>query len=168
MNRLLKGLGIGVVLCLSGCGGYSFTGGDVGDAKTISVAFFPNNAEIVQPELSQLFTERLRDIFIQQTPLELQERNADLQFRGSITGYTIQPINVKASNVGAVAQNELNVTVNVIYTNTLEPEKSFEQGFSRAVQFDANVDINAVEGELLEQVTQELAENILNQSIGNW
>lgn len=168
MKLLLKILGMGLLISLGSCGGYSFTGGDVGDAKTLSVAFFPNNAEIVQPELSQLFTERLRDIFIQQTPLELQERNGDLQFRGSIVGYTIQPINVQASNVGSVAQNELTVTVNVIYTNTLDADKSFEQNFSRAVQFDANVDINQVEDELLDQITQELAENILNQSIGNW
>jgi hypothetical protein len=34
------------------------------DAKTFSVAFFPNNAPLVQPTLSQTFTEELRNFFI--------------------------------------------------------------------------------------------------------
>jgi len=162
-------IGIGLLGAATACkGGYSFTGGDVGDAQTVSVAYFPNNAELVQPQLSQLLTEKLQDIMIQQTPLELVERDGDLQYRGSIIAYTIEPINVQAGNVGNVAQNELSVTVNVIFTNKLEPDKSFEKAFPRAVQFDANVSIEQVEDQLLEQITQELAENILNQSIGNW
>lgn len=149
-------------------GGYSFTGGDVGDAETISIAFFQNNAELVEPGLSQLFTESLRDIFVQQTSLELVDNNGDLQFRGSITDYRIEPINVQASDVGSVAQNELTVTVNVIFTNKTEEDKSFERSFNRSVQFPANENFNSLQDELFEQVTQELSENILNQSIGNW
>jgi hypothetical protein len=157
------------VLALAACsGGYSFTGGDVGNAKTISIQFFPNYADLVKPQFSQIFTEKLRDIFVQQTPLELVERNGDLQFEGSIISYTIEPLNAQAGNEANVAQNRLSVTVNAIYTNGLEPDKSFEKKFTRFVDFDANADINSVEATLHEQVSQELAENILNQSIGNW
>lgn len=153
---------------LTACGGYSFTGGDVGDAKSVSIAFFPNYADLVQPQLSQTFTEKLRDIFVQQTSLELRERAGDLQFEGSIVGYSIKPISAQASDLGQVAQNRLTIEVNVIFTNTLEDKKSFEKRFSRFEDFDANADISAVEEELIETVTQQLAENILNQSIGNW
>lgn len=149
-------------------GGYSFTGGDVGDAKTVSIQNFPNNAELVKPQLSQVFSEKLRDIFVQQTPLELVGRGGDLQFMGEITRYSIDPINAQASNIGSVAQNRLTVEVNVIYINELEPDKGFEKKFSRFVDFDANQDINQIEEELHDQVAQELSENILNQSIGNW
>ncbi len=154
---------------LTACsGGYSFTGGDVGDAKTVSVDFFPNYADLVQPQLSQTFTEKLRDIFVRQTPLELVERGGDLHFEGSIVEYTIKPISAQASNIGQVAQNRLTIAVNVIYTNKLDDKKSFQKRFSRFEDFDANADISAVEGELIETITQQLAENILNQSIGNW
>ncbi len=159
------------LLCLglSACnGGYSFTGGDVGDAKTVSIDNFPNNAELVKPQLSQIFSEKLRDIFVQQTPLELVSRGGDLQFMGSITRYSIDPINAQASELGSVAQNRLTVEVNVIYINEKEPKKGFERKFSRFVDFDANQDINQIEAELHDQVAQELSENILNQSIGNW
>lgn len=163
-----KFLAICSLAIVSACGGYSFTGGDVGDAQSVSVAFFPNYADLVQPQLSQTFTEKLRDIFVQQTSLELTERGGDLQFEGSIVGYSIKPISAQASEIGQVAQNRLTIEVNVIFTNTLEEKKSFERRFSRFEDFDANADISAVEGELIEVITQQLAENILNQSIGNW
>ena len=155
-------------LALAGCGAYSFTGGDVGNAKTVSIQFFPNYAELVKPQFSQTFTEKLRDIFIQQTPLELVDRNGDLQFEGSIISYSIEPLNAQAGAAANVAQSRLTVVVNVIYTNSLEPQKSFEQKFNRFVDFDANANISSIEATLHDQVSQELSENILNQAIGNW
>ena len=163
-----KTLALALILILQACGGYSFTGGDVGDAKTVSIDFFPNTAGLVKPQLAQVFTEKLRDIFVQQTPLELVRRNGHMQFSGNIEKYTIQPINAQASDIGSVAQNRLTVEVNVIFINTLDPDKGFEERFSRFVDFDANQDINAIEAELHEQVCQELSENILNRAIGDW
>lgn len=157
-----------LILTSCGTGGYSFTGVDQGDAKTVSIDFFPNNADLVKPQLSQVFTEKLRDIFVQQTRLELLSRGGDLQFSGSIVRYTIEPINAQASDIGAVAQNRLTIDVNVIFINTLEPEKDFEEKFTRFVDFDADADINAIEEELHDQVSQELSENILNRAIGDW
>jgi hypothetical protein len=158
-----------LVLIATACtGGYSFTGGDTGSAQTVSVDFFPNNSNLVQAELSQKFTEALRDIFVRQTQLELQERNGDLHFEGAIVDYNVQPINAQADELGAVAQNRLTVAVNVIFTNKTETEKSFEQRFSRFADFDASQNLSDVESELLDQIVEELAENVLNQAIGNW
>lgn len=158
-----------LMLGLNACtGGYSFTGGDVGNAKTVSIQYFENFSELPKAGFSQTFTEKLRDIFVQQTPLELVGRGGDMQFEGAIVGYRIEPINAQANQQASVAQNRLTVDVNVIFTNELEPDKSFEKRFSRFVDFDANVDINAVEDELHDQVTQELSENILNAAIGDW
>ena len=44
---------------------YSFTGGNVGNAKTINIPFFPNNASFVEPTLSQSFQIALQDKFLQ-------------------------------------------------------------------------------------------------------
>ena len=156
---------VGLTAC---SGSYSFTGGDVGDAKTVRIDFFPNNAELIKPQLSQIFTETLRDIFVQQTPLELVNKGGDMLFEGSIIRYTIDPINAQASDIGAVAQNRLTVEVNVLFTNTKDEKASFEKKFSRFVDFDANADINQIESDLHDQVCQELSENILNSAIGNW
>lgn len=156
-------------LVLTACtGGYSFTGGDPGTAKTVSVDFFPNNSNLVQPELSQKFTEALKDIFVRQTNLELKTRNGDLNFEGAITDYNVQPINAQASDLGAVAQNRLTVRVNVIFTNGTDPKKDFERSFSRFADFDSSENLSDVESDLIDQITAELAENILNAAIGDW
>lgn len=153
-------------------GGYSFTGGDVGNAKTISISLFPNYADLVNPQLSQTFTEKLRDIFIQQTNLEMIDFGGDLNFEGVITEYTVQPLNAQAvsgnDNLGAVAQSRLNITVNVIFTNKLEPSKSFDKNFSRFQDFSSEVEFSTIEEELVEEITQQLSENILNEAISNW
>tara|TARA_R110000868_G_scaffold73505_8_gene213106 strand:+ start:498 stop:1016 length:519 start_codon:yes stop_codon:yes gene_type:complete len=167
LNKLLSALIL--LFGLTACsGGYSFTGGDVGDAKTVRIDFFPNNAELIKPQLSQIFTETLRDIFVQQTPLELVNKGGDMLFEGSIIRYSIDPINAQASDIGAVAQNRLTVEVNVLFTNTKDEKASFEKKFSRFVDFDSNTDINQIESDLHDQVCQELSENILNSAIGNW
>jgi hypothetical protein len=170
MRKLLN---FGFALILVACsGGYSFTGGDVGDAQTISIAFFPNNAALVQPQLSQIFTEKLRDIFLQQTRLELVKRDGDMDIEGSIIGYDIQPLNAQASDPNSftqqVAQTRISVTVNVIFTNVKDPDKSFEQRFNRFADFPSDQELSTVEVELLDQISQELSENILNQAIGDW
>jgi len=91
--RLLRLLTVLLFLSiLSGCkGGYSFTGGNVGEAKTLNVDFFDNTAAIVNPEMSQIFTESLKDIFVQQTSLRLVEGPADMEFSGAITDYSLRP-----------------------------------------------------------------------------
>ena len=59
-------------ISLTSCGIYSFTGASIPtEAKTISVDYFSNKAATVQPSLSQVFTERLKDMFLEQTNLSL-------------------------------------------------------------------------------------------------
>ncbi|NVK27496.1 MAG: LptE family protein [Flavobacteriia bacterium] len=167
MSKFLSLLGIASLTLLSGCtGGYSFTGGDVGKAETISVEIFPNYADYVNPQLSQAFTEELRQIFVQQTPLSLVSSGGDLHFEGSIIGYQIS---AKATTTSeTTAQNRLTISVNVIFTNELEPEKSFEQVFSRFRDFPADQDFSAVEADLVSQINRELSENIFNRALVNW
>ena len=48
---------IGSLLLIS-CGAYSFTGGSTGDAKTLQIDFFPNQAPLVEPSLKSSFHNR--------------------------------------------------------------------------------------------------------------
>ena len=80
-------------LCFaSGCGykvTYNLSGGSIPpEAKTFSVAYFPNNAPMVAPTLSNVLTEGLRDKFSRQTRLQQVEEGGDFAFEGEITNYT--------------------------------------------------------------------------------
>ena len=80
---------LAVALTLAACkGGYSFTGASIPpNAKTISVATFPNYASTVNPQLSQKLTDDLRNLFASQTSLNVVNGDADLEVSGEITSY---------------------------------------------------------------------------------
>ena len=60
---------------LQGCGIYSFTGADIGNAKTFQVNFFQNNADLVEPGIDRTFTFQLQDLIQNQTSLSLVNLN---------------------------------------------------------------------------------------------
>ncbi|MFM7728413.1 MAG: hypothetical protein ACKO7B_17075, partial [Flavobacteriales bacterium] len=68
---------------ISGCGIYSFTGGQFSGAKTFSVDYFKPQSALVTPLYAQRFTESLKDLLLAQSPLRLAERNGELNFTGS-------------------------------------------------------------------------------------
>ncbi|WP_299012140.1 LptE family protein [uncultured Polaribacter sp.] len=154
-------------IVLTSCGFYSFTGGTVGDAKTVQIDFFPNQAQLVEPTLSQQFTIALQDLFTRQTNLNLVPNNGDLHFSGEITGFRITPMSASANQTSA--QNRLTITVNVRYVNKLDEKKDFERSFSFYSDYAANAQLTGgvqetAFAEILERVTQD----IFNASVGEW
>ena len=156
-----------LTLALSSCkGGYSFTGGNVGDAKTMQVDFFDNNAQIVNPETSQWMTEAIKDIFVQQTPLELVQGPADMYISGEINEYSLRP--QAARGPSEVAQMLFTISVQVEFINELAPENNFNARFSRSRPYDADLNFSDIENELAAEIIKELREDVLNRAIANW
>lgn len=168
MRKLLyTSIFIITTIVLVGCGAYSFTGGNTGDAKTIQVDFFPNRASLVEPTLSQRFTNDLQDLFTRQTNLTLVDTGGDLVFQGEITGYRITPMSANANQ--RASQNRLTITVNVRFTNKLKEEDDFEQSFSFYSDYGADQQLiggvlDAALAEILERITQD----IFNASVAKW
>lgn len=152
---------------LSGCGVYSFTGASIPpEAKTISIANFPNKAELVQPALSQTFTEKLRDRFSSQTNLNLVQRNGDLHLEGEITGYATEPVAISGNQTAQMIR--LKITVNVRYINKFDEKASFESSFTRYEDYQSTQDLRQVEENLIDLITNTLVEDIFNKSVVNW
>ncbi len=149
------------------CGAYSFTGGSTGDAKTLQIDFFPNQAPLVEPNLSQRFTQEMLDLFTRQTNLTTVTSNGDLYFSGEITGYRITPMS--ATSDQTAAQNRLTITVNVRFVNKLVEKDDFEKQFSFYSDFAADAQLTdsvleAAFDEILERITQD----IFNASVAKW
>ena len=154
-------------ISLISCGIYSFTGASIPtEAKTISVDYFSNKAATVQPSLSQVFTERLKDMFLEQTNLSLSENESDLSFSGYISKYQIKPMAIKANETAG--QNRLTIAVKVTYNNSLDSENNFEYTFSRYRDYDSVQNISDIENTLIEEITNELAEDVFNKAFVNW
>lgn len=146
---------------------YSLSGATIPpEAKTISVAFFANNTTLGGPSISQIFTEKLRDVVSSQTSLALMKQNGDLQFEGSITDYNVAPVSIQSTDQAAL--NRLTVTVNVKYNNKFDATKNFDQSFTRFADFAANKTLSSVESELLTEINRQLTEDIFNKAFNNW
>jgi len=146
---------------------YSFTGASISpNIKTVSVQYFPNYAATIEPTLSQVFTERLKDYFLEQTNLSLETELGDLNFSGEIVKYEVKPIGIQANE--QAARNRLTIAVKVKFENTKENSKNFEQRFFRYADYDSEQNLVEVEDMLIEQITNELAEDIFNKAVVNW
>lgn len=155
------------VAAMQSCGVYSFTGASIPpEAKTVSISLFPNKAELVQPSLSQTFTDALRDRFSSQTNLALIPRGGDLHFEGEITGYSTEPVAITGQQTAALIR--LKVTVNVRYTNKFNAKDSFETNFTRFEDYSSSLNLNAVEADLISKITEALVEDIFNKAVVNW
>ncbi|MEE3999771.1 LptE family protein [Tenacibaculum sp. FZY0031] len=154
-------------LVMLGCGVYSFTGGNTGDAKTIQVDFFSNQAPLVEPILSQRFTQDLQDLFTRQTNLTLVNSGGDLHFYGEIVDYRITPMSATAQQTAA--QNRLTIVINVNFINTLKEKDNFEKRFSFYADYGANQQLT---GEVLEvalnKILGQITQDIFNASVAKW
>ena len=145
---------------------YSFTGGDVGTAKTVSVDLFQARAPLATPLSSQVFTETLRDLLLAQTPLRLDPNEGDVQYTGSIIGYDVQPVSIQANETAAL--NRLTITVSMIYVNNTDPKKNAEATFSRFADYSSSQDLVQVEETLVQEISRQIAQDIFDRTLGNW
>ena len=150
-----------------GCGVYSFTGASIPpDARTISIDYFPNNAPLVEPTLSQLITDGLRDRFLSQTSLSLVNENGDLQISGVISDFSTRPMAIQGNETAAL--NRLTISVKITFVNTIDPSKDFESTFTRFEDYPSNQDLNSVKDQLIPTINEALVDDIFNKSVVNW
>ncbi len=146
---------------------YSFTGANLSpEVKTFAVYYFPNRARLVNPTLSQNFTEKLREKLQRQTSLNEMSENGDIEFEGQITGYDFRPMAVQKDDMSS--QTRLTITLKLKYTNHKVPDDDFEKNFSAYEDFDSSLPISSVEDELTEAIIEKLTEDIFNATIANW
>lgn len=157
-------LSVGITACKVS---YSFTGASIAPSvKTFTVDFFPNRARLVNPNLSQQFTEGLQDKLIKQTSLNQIQEGGDLEFSGQITDYEVRPMNIQEGDLAA--QNRLTVTVKVKFTNNKDHEQDWEKTFTAYEDFDSNNSLNTVEESLVPEIIKKLTDDVFNASIANW
>lgn len=162
---------IAPVLLCSGCGykvTYNLSGGSIPpEAMTFSVDYFPNNAPMVAPTLSNVLTEGLRDKFSRQTRLQQVEAGGDFAFEGEITNYTSTTASVSSGDYAL--QNRLTITVKVSFQNAVDQTLSFSnKTFSSYADYDASQLLVDIQDQLIEEIVDDLVNDIYMAAAGNW
>jgi hypothetical protein len=166
MKNIVVVFVFGFTFLLSGCGIYSHTGASVGDAETVSVAYINNLASIINPLLSQNIAEKLRQKFVNETPLKLTQTDGDLTFKGKILTYEIKPAAVQGNQTNAL--NRLTISMEVIFENKKATDKNFTKIFSNNIDFNATDNFQTREAELSGKVADMLVQDIFNAAFINW
>lgn len=171
-SKILRPVFIPVFVILvfsdSGCTvSYSFSGASISaDVKTISVQYFENRANLVQPGLSQYITDELMDKCRAQTNLNFVNEAGDVSFEGEISDYRTEPLTI--SGDARAAMNRFTIAVRIKFTNIIEPDFSYEQTFSRYEDYDSSKELSQVEQELTEKIIDQIVEDIFNRAFVNW
>lgn len=159
---------ITTVFAIQSCGFYSFTGASVEpNIKTFQVNFFRNNALIVEPGIDRLFTQKLQDIILNQTRLDLTNQNGDLIYEGEIVEYYVAPITATAQNTAA--QNRLTISVNVRYFDTKNEGNDIEQRFSFYFDYAGSAQLTGSQRDAaVEVVFERITQDIFNATLAKW
>lgn len=146
---------------------YTFSGASYSaDVHTFNVAFFQNQAPLINPSLSNVFTEALKDRISQQTKLKLTQRDGDLIYEGEIVNYNVSPQTIQGNETAAL--NRLTISVRVKYTNTKNNAQNFDRTFTQFADFESTKPFQSVEDELIKEIVDKLTHDIFNASLVNW
>jgi hypothetical protein len=169
MKRKNFHLFIFITVLFSGCSGcYKLNGASEGEAKTVSVEYFQNNAPLAKPTYASTLTEALKDILTSQSRLSLTTRSADIQFEGQITAYAVTPQAIQ-SGTDQAAMNRLTITVSVKCTNNKDEKLSFDGAtFTRYADYPSSKNLNDVEDQLIKTINDQLVQDIFNKALSNW
>lgn len=161
---------LAIAAVMTGCGvsiKYSLSGASIPpDAKTFSVAYFPNNATMVSPILSSTLTEALVDMFTRRTRLMQVDEGGDFAFEGEIVNYVSTTASVSSSEQAVL--NRLTITVKVRFTNALDEKASWNRTFSAFADYDTNILLTEAEGTLIPEIVDQLVTDIFQASASNW
>lgn len=185
MNKLMKNIPVifiilGVTLLFDGCTigpkgkwsvGYNMSGAKVpAGSVTAYIQYFQTRATLVNPQLAQKLTDKLKDKILAQTNLKITNNisGGDANFEGVIMSYTNEPKQVGGGDNVTATMNQLEVKIQVKYYNNKDGEFDYDSSFTRSIEYPAEQTLEQVEGEKLDELINLLVDDIFNKAFVNW
>ncbi len=169
MNRRRPLLLLLLALLVSACTvSYRFNGAsiDYATTKTIQIDNFPIRSAYVWAPMQSIFQNRITEVYLNQTKLRQVKKNGDLQLAGEIVAF--DQFNKGISSSGYSSQVQLKMTVNVRFINNKKHSDDFERQFTASTEYDASQQLNAVQEDLVTQMTKDIVDQIFNATVANW
>ncbi|WP_227625266.1 LptE family protein [Geofilum rubicundum] len=159
---------VAAVVLMAGCKvQMTFRGSSVPEnVNTASVQYFENRAPLINPLLSQTFTEALKDRITSESRLIINDEVGDVDFSGEITGYDLRPMAIQANAISA--ETRMTISIRVRYRNFKNPQQNWESSFSAYADFESSQNITAIESELVSDIVDQITENIFNKAFSDW
>lgn len=127
-------------------------------------------ATMVAPSLSPSFNDALTQKIQRETRLQIIRDGstppADVTFEGQIIDYRSDPVSISGDEYAV--KNRLTIAIKVKFTNTKQPEYSYERSFSEYADYDSSQMLTSIEGTLIPEIVTKLVQNIFNEAFSNW
>ena len=166
---------IALTFTFTNCGvsiNYSMTG-IATTATSISITEFYNNSDLGPANMGQVFTNTIKNYFIQNTSLSVVAEEGELQMEGEITNFTVTPIAPTSTGdpnaLTTASSSRLTITVRATYVNTTDDKMSFkDKTFSFYKDFPNEQNIADVQDAYTKEIFDRIVNDIFNASVANW
>ena len=113
-------------------------------------------------------SEKVKDGIQNNTRLSLATKfsDAEVQIEGQILNYQVSPIAIE--NGDNASKNRLSLSVQFVINTTLPKEQTITLTSSRFADFEATTNLSSVENELLENITEQIVQDLINKLMSNW
>jgi hypothetical protein len=169
----LKRFKTATILCLIlatqllGCKNYSFTGTTLSpDYKTIVINNVVMGTAGGPADLTQKFTEKLKEYYQRNTNLKRKTAEGDLILDGTIVGYEIGAAAQTSSDKANL--NRLTIRVEVRFKNNKYDKESFEKEFTFFQDYSAEQTLIQAERTIVPKILDQLVLDIFNKTAANW
>jgi hypothetical protein len=146
---------------------YSFRGISIPpNVSTYYIPVFDIRAENAPPTIGQRFSEALKDKVRNESRLQWNDLNPDIEFTGSVAAFRVSP---QAPRPGeTVSFNRLEIAVQIQFVNHLDEKKNWKQTFTFFNDFETNLNLLDIQDQLIDNIFQQLTEDIFNKAFTDW
>ncbi len=150
-----------------GCCVYSFTGASVPThIKTISIPPALDRSGSGEPGLSDLFTNKLTQKFIDDNTLRVANKSvANATLDCTITSLTDAPVVVAAGE--NVTSRRITITIQVIYRDLVKKKTIYEKSFSNYGDYPSGGSIS-LRRNAIESAIDHITDDILLDTVSGW
>lgn len=173
LNKLTTVIYLLVILLSAGSCSYRFNPGSTGAARSLHIENFENLSAQGPANLSQIFSEKLRAYYQQNSDLAIVRADGDWQIDGVIARYEVIPVAPQGNETSATNNLEISIEVNFVNTLYSEETKSTEQAnftqmFSGYLPFPGNQNLSQVETALIDEILDQIVFDIFTRTTSNW
>src|SRR5690554_2515293 len=163
---------LGVLFLFSSCWptSLSFRDGSVPpEWKRFVVYTFENKASNAPISYSSELTELVKDAVQNRLGLRLVTDETDdpqVIINGIVNSYSVTPLSLQDN--AASVKNRLTIRANFNIFILSPKEDEMKLSSSRFVDFDASQDVGAIQDQLLEELSEQIVQDVLNNLLSNW
>ena len=148
--------------------GFKDTGGMPSEWQSFHLTTLNINAPNCPLYFGAQMSEKIKDGIQNKTRLSLATKKelAELKIEGIISSYQVNPIAIQSGD--NASQNRLTISILFTIEANKPKEETFTLNSTRFADFDSKTNLSEVEAELLNTISEQVVQDVINKLMSNW